>query len=205
MSTVEAPYDLDTGEPRPEPPVPRTPAVEAGLARLVTQFRRHPRIEAVLRSLLSGVQDVEDAIESLRNGRAIGHAVGAQLDGIGQIVGLPRGAMEDPEYRQRLAVQIRINLATGSAEDILQILALILGPTSGIQMVESQPAELRIVVHRAVPHTAGRAAAAALRQTKPAGVSAWLEWGEDPARNFCFEGGPGLGFDEGEFADVEAS
>lgn len=204
MPTVDAPFDLDTGEPIPEPPIPHTPAVEAGLARLITQFRQKPKLEAVLRSLLSGVQDVEDAVASLRAGRALEHAVGVQLDGIGRIVGLPRGAMNDAEYRHRLGVQIRINTATGSAEDLLGILELILGRTAGIEMIEDPPAELRVVVHRAVPFASGKAAASAIRQVKPAGVTAWIEYGGDPARSFCFDGGPGLGFDEGEFADVEA-
>lgn len=205
MSTTEAPFDLDAPEPEPSPPLPRTPAVEAGLSRLVTQFREKARIEAVVRSLLSGVQEVDEAIESLRDGRALAHAEGAQLDGIGQIVGLRRGSMGDAEYRARLQVQIRINLADGTPEDILETLALILGRTSGISMTEQSPAELTVIVQRAVSYPVGKAAADALRQIRPAGVSAWIEWNTDPTTSFCFSEGPGLGFNQGRFVDVEAS
>lgn len=203
MST-EAPFDLQLPDPPPDPPLPRTPGVEAGLARLVTQFRQQPKIEAVLRSLLGSVQEAQEAIESLRNGRALRHAVGAQLDGIGQIVGLERGTMGDEEYRHRLGIQIRVNLANGTPEDILETLALVLGRTVGIRLTETFPAEMTVVVEQSVPYPAGKAAAETLRQIKPAGVRALLEWGADPATMFCFEGGVGLGFDEGLFTDVEA-
>src|SRR5690606_15428098 len=87
---------------------PPSDAVERAKAQLVEQFKNRPRIRAMIEAFVGQVADLEDALEELRTGRSLDQAQGAQLDGLGTIIGLPRGGMDDEQYRARLRVQIRV-------------------------------------------------------------------------------------------------
>lgn len=176
------------------PPLP--PTLDP-LRRLVEQFRGKPRIEALLKAIAAQVQDVSDAADDLREKRWLDSAEGAQLDGLGRILGLDRGAWDDEQYRARLRVRIRVLLADGTPESIITTLVLRAEGTP-VQLIETYPAELRIVMGGAVtPEVEG-----ALRETalsiKPPGVALWLESGSNPDEpEFAFDGGDGAGFGVG--------
>lgn len=181
------------------PPLPET---EDPLRRLVQQFRGKPKIEALLQAIAAQTQALDDALEELRTERWIDSAEGAQLDGLGRILGLDRGAWDDEEFRARLRVRIRVLLADGTPESIISTLAL-LAEGAPVQLVESFPAELRIVMGGPVtPEVEG-----ALRETalsiKPPGVALWLESGSNPDEpEFAFDGGDGAGFGVGVLRGV---
>lgn len=182
--------------------LPPLPAAIDPLHRLVQQFRGKPRIETLLRAIAAQTQAISDALEDLRTERWIDTAEGAQLDGLGRILGLARGAWDDEQYRARLRVRIRILLADGTPENIIATLALLANGES-VQLIETYPAELRIVLGGAVtPEVEG-----ALRETalsiKPPGVALWLESGGNPDEpEFAFDGGDGAGFGEGVLRGV---
>lgn len=179
--------------------------IAAGLAQLVQQFQEQPKIRALLESWLGRLQEIEDAIEQLRTDRSLDTAEGVQLDGIGQILGLRRGGMDDEEYRGRLRVQLRVLYGEGTPEDILGALALA-APGLGVALHETFPAEVRVVVGEAVSPETGRLLWRLVRTMKPAGVRAWMESGQtEPATSFCFDGGEGLGFGDGAFRGVEVA
>src|SRR5690606_7213019 len=113
--------DGDGEDPQPKPP----PIPAAALSRLVTQFRDKPRIEALLKAIAAQVQQLEDVATDLLEKRWLDSAEGAQLDGLGRILGLDRGAWDDEQYRARLRVRIRILLADGTPENIIATLALL--------------------------------------------------------------------------------
>jgi hypothetical protein len=75
-----------------------TSHTEDALGRLLHQYRGAPLVTALLTGLLSGVQPLENAIYALDAGRQIANASGAQLDGLGELVGRKRGELGDPEY-----------------------------------------------------------------------------------------------------------
>jgi len=54
------------------------------------QFRAKPRLEALVKALLKPAQGLQGALRDMYEQRWLDTAVGAQLDGIGEIVGLPR-------------------------------------------------------------------------------------------------------------------
>lgn len=177
-------------------------AVERAKAQLVEQFKNRSRIRAMIEAFVGQVADLEDALEELRTGRSLDQAQGAQLDGLGTIIGLPRGGMDDEQYRARLRVQIRLLYGEGTPEDILGAVSLATGGAA-LRLHESQPAELRLVVEDGIPPEVARLVVFLVRTMKPAGVRAWLESGEEPAAtSFCFAGGPGLGFGEGALRGV---
>lgn len=183
--------------------LPPLPPTADPLRRLVEQFRGKPRIEALLKAIAAQVQQLEDvAIVDLREKRWLDSAEGAQLDGLGRILGLDRGAWDDEQYRARLRVRIRVLLADGTPESIITTLALLAEGTP-VQLIETYPAELRIVMGGAVtPEVEG-----ALRETalsiKPPGVALWLESGSNPDEpEFAFDGGDGAGFGVGVLRGV---
>jgi hypothetical protein len=65
--------------------------LEEARTRVTEQFKRKPTFDKYLDLLLSGSQELQDALKTIQQQRSIDTAVGSQLDNIGEIVGLPRG------------------------------------------------------------------------------------------------------------------
>ena len=95
------------------------------------------------------------AIEAVIASRELATAAGAQLDGIGQIVGLtrPDGAT-DETYRALIYVQISILRSSGTYEQVYEATALLSTPLGGttpkIEIVEMFPCSLYIVIYQSV-------------------------------------------------------
>lgn len=122
-----------------------TSHVEEGIDRLLEQFKDKPRILAWVTALLGQVQEIEDALYQLYWERLLDNAVGAQLDGIGQIVVLDRQGFDDEPYRAFLRAKIRVNLSNGKTEELIYILKLILGDDAEpIHLVQMHPASQQV-------------------------------------------------------------
>ncbi len=102
-----------------------TDHVLEALELLAEQFKTKENIEATLSALVRPIQTVEDSLQELLVERAVDTAVGVQLDGIGEIVGQPRNGLEDFEYRAHIKVRIFVNLATGTADDVMKVAELV--------------------------------------------------------------------------------
>ncbi|WP_454691119.1 DUF2612 domain-containing protein [Achromobacter aloeverae] len=61
-----------------------------GWGHWLGQFQDKPRLEAFVKALFEPLNTIQDALRDLFEKRWLDTAEGAQLDGIGQIVGLPR-------------------------------------------------------------------------------------------------------------------
>lgn len=72
--------------------------VQQALNRLMQQYKGLPRLTAVITALVDQVQDLEDAIYDLNEGRQIYGSVGEQLDELGTIVGIARNGLSDAVY-----------------------------------------------------------------------------------------------------------
>jgi len=64
--------------------------IEKGIARLAYQFGNSIKFQEFLEAFLQQLQDLQISELQLLNERYLDTAVGVQLDGIGEIVGLPR-------------------------------------------------------------------------------------------------------------------
>lgn len=102
---------------------PSTNHVERGLKRLLSQYRR-PKIQAWLTAYLNRVQELEDALWEIINGRNLETAEGVQLDLLGTIVGRGRNGLSDTLYRLAIRTQIRINRSQGLSIDLTNVLTL---------------------------------------------------------------------------------
>ncbi len=96
--------------------------VSQALNRLLQQYRR-PLIQGLITCFVQQVQVLEDALYSLNAGRQLynGNAVGAQLDGIGELAGVKRNGLEDPEYLVVILGTIAENNSDTTASVMLNI------------------------------------------------------------------------------------
>lgn len=101
--------------------------VAEALGNYIQKFKGKPRLMALTTAYIEQIQDLEDAFYQLITDRTIETAVGAQLDGIGSIVGEAREGREDEDYRLAIRVRILLNLTNGTIEQVIEILSLATG------------------------------------------------------------------------------
>jgi hypothetical protein len=124
-----------------------TQHLEEALDQLLEQFKGRPRLEAMIASYMTQIQDLETAFHDLLTERFISTAIGAQLDGIGQIVVLPRNGLTDEEYRTALRGKIRVNLSNGTPPELITIVRLMVNdPALLIRLVEVEETTVEIEV-----------------------------------------------------------
>ena len=106
---------------------------ETGECRALMQFRGLSTttmidMMCVIGTLLGNIRDVANQV---RNAFGIETAVGAQLEIVGNNVGLPRNGLDDTDYRNSIKIQILLILqSTGTAENVIEIIRQYLGPTA---------------------------------------------------------------------------
>lgn len=100
--------------------------LEEAFNRIAEQYKGKENFEAVLSSLLGGVQELEQTFFNLNEKRLnIFEAEGFQLDQIGKIVNQPRLNFDDAFYRILLLSRIGINVSNGEPERIISTLKLL--------------------------------------------------------------------------------
>ncbi|BBO74388.1 hypothetical protein DSCW_18050 [Desulfosarcina widdelii] len=122
--------------------VPITTHTADAQARLLMQYRHSPNIAALIQALYGQpVQGVEDAVASLTGRLSIDDSEGAQLDGIGRIVGTPRAGWSDAIYRILLKARCGQLVSRGTLEDIISVWRII-SQAETIRVVEVYPAQV---------------------------------------------------------------
>jgi hypothetical protein len=163
-----------------------TDHVAQGLALLLDQYKGKPRLAAFISSYLRRVQELDDAAWDTLIKRYIDDAEGAQLDGIGRIVGEQRQGKDDATYRLFILVRIRVNLSFGHADDVIDVLNLV--EAADFLLVEYYPASM-VVDFATMPAIAPVVLIALARMAKGAGVRLQLLYGASEvgvdAFSFC--------------------
>ena len=168
-----------------------------GLSRLAQQFKGKPRIEGVLRVLLSEVDALEAAIQQVNSIWNIDDSEGAQLDAIGRIVGQERGSLDDPALRRWLAARVQANRSRGRAQDIQRVFAA-LAPDSDPAIEQEGNATFALVLHEAILDDIADVVAL-VKRVKAKGVRVLIEYRTvAESESFTFDAGPG--FDTGTLA-----
>lgn len=105
---------------------------ERAIALLASQFRESASdggrtlFQKLIGVFVQSFQELDDVNQELLNNRWLNTAEGVQLDGIGQIVGLPRvPGQSDADYREALQFQIFINSSNGTPEEAIKVLAFL--------------------------------------------------------------------------------
>jgi hypothetical protein len=144
--------------------------VKAGVERLIVQFRKQPKLVAILESWLVSVQDLEGVFWDIHQIRDIDQATGVNLDTLGRIVGQLRGTLTDAQYRTWLKARILANRSRCTVDEILEIL-IVIEPDAELGVIESYPAAYIVTAYGV---TDDDPLGDILRAVKPAGVAAEL-------------------------------
>ena len=174
-----------------------TTHVSQGLKRLLSQFQGQPNFEGQLRSFLLQVQEIEVMFFSLIVERYLDNAVGAQLDGIGRVVGEPRNGKNDTDYRTALRGRIIRNRANSRIEDIHTLFGLLL-PGFTFTLTEGTLASFIYQIDGALTPSdpSPEVLDAQLQVAKGAGIRATLIHGNVPAdERFTYASGDVLEVD----------
>lgn len=93
--------------------------------RTIERWKNPEGYAAVRASYADEVQELENAIWSIKYSNLIDDAYGASLDKLGRIVGEGRNGRTDPGYRVRIRARIRVNQSFGTPADLLAICRLL--------------------------------------------------------------------------------
>lgn len=105
-----------------------TTHIERGIKNLLSQWRRSPRMVALLTSWLRRTQRTETDAWDVADQLNIASGTGWILDAIGRIVGRGRGTyVDDDAYRVGLYAQIAINKSAGRVYDFRKVVSLSTG------------------------------------------------------------------------------
>jgi hypothetical protein len=174
----------------------KTNHVEEALARRIEQFKRKQVFGEVLESWVEQIQALEDAFAQLLSDRWLDTAEGVQLDGLGSIVGEPRGVREDEEYLLGIKARIMVNKSEGTIEDLLELLKFVSG--LDVELTEISPARIQVTIIGVDTWTA-TVLKKYLLEAKAAGVAVDFIYSTTEGA-FRFDSGPG--WDIGHWAEV---
>lgn len=147
-----------------------------GKARLIQQYRGKPLFEGLVELLSGQAQGIEDEAWDVLQQRAIAVAEGAQLDGIGAIVGAARDGLGDAAYRLRLRTCVQLNRCRGTHEDVRACLNALM-PGLALDLVDYPPAGFHALYSDLLTASADDALRV-LHSAKPVGVAGVLVYRE---------------------------
>jgi hypothetical protein len=140
------------------------------------------KFEDLIRVLISPDQRLEDAAQQVLAGYQLDSAIGAQLDVIGLLVGQERAGLSDSNYRRYIRARISANRSSGTVEEILQVIGLVLNDLTATLVMQPQPpASFALRVDDvAVNDDIAGIVVSFLRESASAGVRAILESSPSP-------------------------
>ena len=141
-------------------------ATEA-IARLTGQFQNSPKLKALMAAIVGPLHDIEIAADAVRADRWIDTAVGAQLDGCGQIVGELRRGRADTAYRKAIKFRVFVNISKGTPTDLIRGLKFLTDPTD-CQYLEAKPATILLFTNG---YFVAQDIQASMQDLAPAGVA----------------------------------
>ena len=167
----------------------KTTHAAQALGRLLEQFKNKTDLAAWLSTYIAEIQEVENMLVSLNTERTLDSAVGVQLDGIGRIIGQARDGQTDDVYRIRIKARIALNLSSGTVEEVLTIMGLVLDGCT-FWWTSRPPASYVLDVHGATTTADAVEAAAIMGEASAAGVNSQLVYSESSdADTFTFSSG----------------
>lgn len=166
---------------------PITTHVQDAIDRLFQQFKGVASIEALVSAFTMDIQVLEDSFDDLVTERFLEVAAGVQLDLLGDIVGQPRGVLDDVAYRLRIKVRIIQNLSEGEPERVIQVYKFLLNATT-VFYGEIYPASIYLVGAGSIPAGQEAMVKENIERILPATVTLDFFAHADPERPFKFAG-----------------
>lgn len=133
-----------------------TTHVQDALNRFLEQYKNRPYITAIMTALVDQIQDFENAAYPVANGRYLYNgttypAIGAQLDGIGELLDTERNGLPDSEYLIVLLGTIGQNFSDGTWETLLSLVETLTQATT-IAAFEHHPAAMAYCIQNPNPN-----------------------------------------------------
>jgi hypothetical protein len=179
---------------------------QAGLARLIQQYKSSPNFLAWLNTFFASCQALETAFQDLIYLRFLGSATADQLDKIGAIVGVARNGMSDADFTIIIQCQIQVNLSSGTIENLLSVVSPLLAAGETATIREYQPAAFILTLGSPVTTSQAQLIASLIKQARAAGVyGAVVYSGVPQSQTFTLDGGAGQGLDAGQLASIIGS
>lgn len=173
--------------------------VSQALARLAEQFKDKPNLAALISIYVAKAQELEEVLWDVFILRSIENATAHQLDMLGAIVGQARLGMVDDDYRLCIRARIRVNLSSGTTNELLGIIRpLVTGGT--VSLVDEPVAGFTLTIGGTpTTETDATLLLGFLRAAKAAGVHGILHWTPSAGnQGFAFNSPSLPGFDDGE-------
>lgn len=161
--------------------------VEIGVDRLFGRSRGKKNVEAVLRSYLQQVQDLEDLVHAVIDGRNLDVSEGEQLEFLGKLVGQSRTTPDDELFRIAIRARILINRSNGTLPELLRILRAILVQGEEVAAREEYPLQIRFWIKSPLAGTANAYwITALLSEARIGGCRILVVWEKTGGRRFRF-------------------
>jgi hypothetical protein len=149
--------------------------VEEARAALIEQYKRKPRMSALITAFVANVAILEHVFWQLLTQRRIDTAQGAQLDAIGRILTRPREGRDDPTYRRLLSVWGAVLRSKGTWDDLYAV-ARGINPASDPHISDRGFATVRVQMNGPLAEDDGATAAHFLDLAKAGGVQLRAVW-----------------------------
>lgn len=127
-------------------------------------------LQKVLFVVAKEIQELEDQNYLLKTMRSLNDAEGVQLDGLGEILALPRNSGEsDDNYRERLKFQSFINNSNGTPEEVIKVIKF-LTDASKVWYHEYYPAAYQVMTNGLTFPTPPQDLVTVLKGVSPASI-----------------------------------
>ena len=167
-------------------------------ARLLEQFKNQYNIESILNAFSEQIQALENPAFDMLSSMRLQNATGATLNRWGNTLGVPRAGRDDITYRAALFFRTLESIATGSPNEILDIVSTLFEAES-TQIFEYFPAAISINIVNAQNLPDPTYSANLVQSICPAAVALLYIAVGETSPYFAFFGYPAsgaLGFDD---------
>ena len=121
--------------------------VATALDRLWKQLEGLPNWTLVMELLGEMLQEIEGVLLQVARTRYIADAIGVQLDAIGEMIGLRRGAFTDDDlYRLAIIVDARTQISSTTAPEILEVARRIAPEGATVRLLQLFPSSWRLTI-----------------------------------------------------------
>lgn len=121
--------------------------VQTATERLWKQLEGLPNFTAIMEVMGELLQEAEGVLAQVAAGRSVGTAVGLQLDEIGALIGLQRGAFTDDDlYRLAIIVDARTQISGTTAPEILEVARRIAPDGALVRLRQLFPSHWRLTI-----------------------------------------------------------
>jgi len=177
--------------------------------KFLEQFKRKPKLTAWVLSYCLQMEHLITVFSDILVRTILENAQGEQLDVIGRIVGQLRGGRTDEVYRVWIQARIAVLRSSGTADELLDIVRLLVPAGTALEWVEQPPAGATLKVVNPIEEVLGNQIAQLIVLGKSGGVRLLFHW-KRPTATFKYSGTFGVpaapstafGFGNGEYAAV---